>query len=80
MALALPALADGVKTYATEDSFEYAAFAHETAIVGRDLVIDYGSHTGGMLARTNAWFTFSFSRTPMFRICSVGSIKVRPIY
>ena len=29
---------------------------------------------------TNARLTFSFRRTPMFRICSVGSIKVRPMY
>lgn len=51
-ALALPALADGVTTYATDDSFDDAAFAVETAIVGRGLVIDYVSHVGEMLART----------------------------
>ncbi|MDJ0627323.1 MAG: DUF302 domain-containing protein [Rhodobacter sp.] len=51
-AMALPVLADGVTTYATEDSFEDAAFAVETAIVGRGLVIDYVSHVGEMLART----------------------------
>ena len=32
------------------------------------------------LPRTSARFTFSFSRTPMLRICSVGSMKVRPMY
>ncbi|MDJ0825993.1 MAG: DUF302 domain-containing protein [Rhodobacter sp.] len=51
-ALALPAMADGVTTYATDDDFEDATFAVETAIVGRGLVIDYVSHVGEMLART----------------------------
>src|SRR6056297_1921870 len=32
------------------------------------------------LPRINARFTLSFSRTPMLRICSVGSMKVRPMY
>jgi len=51
-ALALPALAADITTYATEDAFDDATFAVETAIVGRGLVIDYVSHTGEMLART----------------------------
>ena len=51
-ALALPALAQGVTTYATEDNFDDATFSVQTAIEGRGLVIDYVSHTGEMLART----------------------------
>ena len=51
-ALALPAFAEGVTTYATDDNFGDATFAVESAIVGRGLVIDYVSHVGDMLART----------------------------
>ena len=50
--LAAPAFAEGVTTYATDDSFEDAAFAVENAIVGRGLVVDYVSHVGAMLDRT----------------------------
>ncbi|MCP3972620.1 MAG: DUF302 domain-containing protein [Rhodobacteraceae bacterium] len=52
IALALPAQAADVVTYATEDAFDDASFAVESAIVGRGLVIDYVSHVGEMLART----------------------------
>lgn len=41
-------------TYAFDGSFEDAAFALESAIVGRGLVIDNVSHVGEMLARTKA--------------------------
>ncbi len=52
---ALPALAaDQHVTYSFDGSFDDAAFAVESAIVGRGLVIDYVSHTGEMLARTAA--------------------------
>lgn len=46
--------ADQAVTYDFEGSFEDAAFAVESAIVGRGLVIDYVSHTGAMLNRTAA--------------------------
>ncbi|EPX77028.1 DUF302 domain-containing protein [Litoreibacter arenae] len=39
-------------TYAFEGSFDDAAFAVESAILGRGLVIDWVSHTGAMLERT----------------------------
>ena len=39
-------------TYAYDGTFDDAAFAVESAIVGQGLVIDYVSHTGEMLART----------------------------
>ncbi len=73
MALALPAYADGVTTYATEDSFEDAAFAVESAIVGRGLVIDYVSHVGEMLARTKAdvgGMKDLFTQADVFLFCS----------
>ncbi len=46
--------ADQSVTYPFEGSFEDAAFAVESAIIGRGLVIDYVSHTGEMLNRTGA--------------------------
>ncbi|WP_372836716.1 DUF302 domain-containing protein [Puniceibacterium confluentis] len=54
LALAGPAAAEGVTVYKIDGSFEDAAFAVESAIVGRGLVIDYVSHVGEMLARTGA--------------------------
>lgn len=44
--------ADEAITYTVEASFDDAAFAVESAIIGRGLVIDYVSHTGEMLSRT----------------------------
>lgn len=55
VAVALPAMAaagDGVKTYDFDGTFDDAAFAVESAIVGEGLVIDYVSHVGTMLNRT----------------------------
>lgn len=48
------AAAEGVTSYKTNDSFEDATFAVETAIVGQGLVVDYVSHVGEMLNRTGA--------------------------
>lgn len=49
------ASADGAAVvHPFDGSFEDAAFAVESAIVGRGLVIDYVSHTGEMLNRTAA--------------------------
>jgi uncharacterized protein (DUF302 family) len=45
---------DSAVVHVFDGSFEDAAFAVETAIVGRGLVIDYVSHTGEMLNRTGA--------------------------
>lgn len=44
--------AESVTSYETDDSFEDVAFAVESAIIGRGLVIDYVSHVGEMLSRT----------------------------
>lgn len=46
--------AEGVVTVPYPGSFDDAAFAVESAIVGKGLVIDYVSHVGEMLARTGA--------------------------
>lgn len=51
---ALPLWAGDAITYPTEDSFEDASFAVESAIIGRGLTIDYVSHVGAMLNRTRA--------------------------
>lgn len=48
------ALADGVRLYDFDGSFDDAAFGVESAIVDKGLVIDYVSHVGEMLARTKA--------------------------
>lgn len=48
------ASAQEVTTYPFDGSFEDAAFAVETAIVGKGLVVDYRSHVGEMLNRTGA--------------------------
>ncbi|MBR9653226.1 DUF302 domain-containing protein [Thalassovita aquimarina] len=52
LTIAAPAFAEGVTTYTTDASFEDAAFAVESAIIGRGLVVDYVSHVGAMLERT----------------------------
>ena len=52
LSLALPALAGELIIYPTEDDFDDATFALESAIIGRGLNIDYVSHVGEMLART----------------------------
>ena len=50
-----PALAsDPAVIHPFDGSFGDAAFAVESAIIGRGLVIDYVSHTGEMLNRTAA--------------------------
>lgn len=52
LALATAARAEAPITTPFEGSFDDAAFAVETAIVGQGLVIDYVSHVGEMLNRT----------------------------
>ena len=48
------ASAQEFKTYTTQDAFEDVAFAVESAILSKGLVIDSISHTGAMLERTRA--------------------------
>lgn len=64
---------DQAVTYPFDGSFEDAAFAVESAIVGRGLVIDYVSHTGDMLNRTGADVgsdTKLFEGADIFLFCS----------
>lgn len=48
------ALADGMITYDTDQSFDDVVFGLESAILDEGLVIDSVSHTGEMLERTRA--------------------------
>ncbi|MGK7752513.1 MULTISPECIES: DUF302 domain-containing protein [unclassified Roseovarius] len=52
LAFATTAHAEAPITTPFEGSFDDAAFAVETAIVGQGLVVDYVSHVGEMLNRT----------------------------
>ncbi len=54
LGLASAAHAETAITVPFDGSFDDAAFALESAIVGKGLVIDYVSHTGEMLNRTGA--------------------------
>lgn len=49
---AMPAIAQEAITYPYPGSFDDAAFAVESAILDRGLVIDFTSHVGEMLNRT----------------------------
>ncbi|MGH1579238.1 DUF302 domain-containing protein [Planktotalea sp.] len=54
LAFAAPALADGMVTYNTDETFDDVVFGLESAILDQGLVIDSTSHVGEMLARTGA--------------------------
>jgi len=69
------AFADDFTRYATNDSFDDATFAVESAIVSAGLVIDNVSHTGDMLERTRG-VTGSdvvlFKGADVFSFCSAS--------
>lgn len=70
---ASPAVAEAPIVVPFDGSFEDAAFAVETAIVGQGLVIDYVSHVGEMLNRTGADVgseTMLFKEADIFIFCS----------
>jgi uncharacterized protein (DUF302 family) len=74
-ALAGPAKAQDVITYAFDGSFEDATFALENTIVNRGLVIDYVSHVGDMLNRTGADMGSDveiFEQADIFLFCSAA--------
>lgn len=54
LGLGAAALAEGVVTYTTDQSFDDVVFGLESAILDQGLVIDSTSHVGDMLARTAA--------------------------
>ena len=78
--VATAAVADGVTTYVTEDSFDDAVFALESAIVEHGLVIENTSHVGRMLRRTGEDVGSArkiFDNATVFSFCSaVVSRKV----
>lgn len=47
-------LAQEFKTYTSDEPFEDVAFAVESAILSKGLVVDHVAHTGEMLERTRA--------------------------
>lgn len=72
-AFSTAAAAEEAVTYGFEGSFDDAAFAVESAIVGKGLVIDYVSHVGEMLNRTGADVgsdTKLFDNAQIFIFCS----------
>lgn len=54
LSLGTAATAQEFKTYTTDEPFADVAFAVESAILSKGLVIDQISHTGDMLERTRA--------------------------
>jgi uncharacterized protein (DUF302 family) len=67
------ALAQDVTTYPFDGTFDDAAFAVESAIIGEGLVIDYRSHVGDMLNRTGADVGSAvkvFDHADVFLFCS----------
>lgn len=76
--LAAPAFADDLILTPTDMSFEDAAFAVESAIVGRGLVIDYVSHVGEMLERTRADIgsdVVLFTNANIYMFCSASTSR-----
>ncbi len=72
-AFAASASAGEVVTYGFDGSYEDAAFAVESSIVGKGLVIDFVSHVGDMLARTGADVGSDvklFDKAQVFLFCS----------
>ncbi|AMY71349.1 DUF302 domain-containing protein [Frigidibacter mobilis] len=75
IALAAPAAAGPAITQTVEDSFDNVAFALESAIVGRGLVIDHLSHVGEMLERTRedvGGTVTVFTQADVFSFCSAS--------
>ncbi len=67
------AYADEETHYVFDGSFDDAAFSLESAIIGRGLVIDYHSHTGEMLNRTQGDIEGAvdlFEEADIFVFCS----------
>ncbi|MDP3341841.1 DUF302 domain-containing protein [Frigidibacter sp.] len=75
IALAAPAAAEPAITQTAQDSFDNVAFALESAILGRGLVIDHLSHVGEMLERTkeDVGSTVTvFTQADVFSFCSAA--------
>jgi uncharacterized protein (DUF302 family) len=73
--LAAPLAADELVTMSSPGDFASTAFAVESAIVARGLVIDYVSHVGDMLERTRADVgsdVVIFDNAQIFLFCSAS--------
>lgn len=69
------AFSQDIVTYPTQDSFDDLAFAVESAILDRGLVIDSTSHVGEMLDRTKADVGGSvdlFVQADVYSFCSAS--------
>ena len=69
------AVADDMTVYEFDGSFDDATFSVESAIIGQGLVIDYVSHTGEMLNRTQADVGSDvelFTEADIFVFCSAS--------
>lgn len=78
LALATPAFAEGPITTTVEDSFDNVAFAVESAIVAKGLVVDHVSHVGEMLARTKADVGGTkdiFTQASVYQFCSASTSR-----
>lgn len=77
------AMADGIVSYTTEDSFDDVVFGLENAIIDQGLVIDATNHVGDMLDRTGADVGSEvkvFDHAEVFGFCSASlSRKVMEI-
>jgi uncharacterized protein (DUF302 family) len=74
LATAVPVQAEMITT-TVDGSFDDVAFAVESAIVGRGLVIDYVSHVGEMLERTKddvGGTATIFTQADIFLFCSAS--------
>lgn len=72
------AFAQNITTYKSDANFDDTAFAVESAIIGRGLVIDYVSHVGAMLARTGADVGSDielFKNADVFLFCSATASR-----
>ena len=68
-------MAQEFKSYTTTEAFEDVAFAVESAILSKGLVIDSISHTGAMLERTRADVGSDkvlFLAADVYEFCSAG--------
>ena len=75
LATALPAHAQDMVTYTTDQSFDDVVFGVENAIIDQGLLVEYVSHVGEMLARTRADVgsdVVLFQSAEVFSFCSAA--------
>ncbi len=75
LAFALPAHADDMVTYTTDQSFDDVVFGVENAIIDQGLIAENVSHVGEMLERTRADLgsdVVIFDAAEVFSFCSAA--------